>query len=214
MSSRSATKSGVRGKLGRIEKRCKNIWTFCHVSSNAAAPRHQGTKTHKCQQQSSSGNTAGNTFTKQHSTTDVIQHLNRSLSFDWRIRGHMSFNYFFHSTVYREFLFHSTVYRAFLFHSIISIPRSIQMLYKTNNECFLIRAMERIFSFGERLNVPFNSADASLNGTFNLSPHENILTIALINIHYLYNIAHGQFSELKHGNRRKRYLFLLFPWLK
>ena len=48
--------------------------------------------------------------------------------------------------------------------------------------------MERIFSFGERLNVPFNSADASLNGTFNLSPHENILTIALINIHYLYNI--------------------------
>ena len=62
------------------------------------------------------------------------------------------------------------------------------MLYKTNNECFLIRAMERIFSFGERLNVPFNSADASLNGTFNLSPHENILTIALINIHYLYTI--------------------------
>ena len=47
MSSRSATKSGVRGKLGRIEKRCKNIWTFCHVSSNAAAPRYQGTKTHK-----------------------------------------------------------------------------------------------------------------------------------------------------------------------
>jgi hypothetical protein len=25
-----------------------------------------------------------------------------------------------------------------------------------------------------------------LNGTFHLSPHENILTIALINIHYLY----------------------------
>ena len=50
--------------------------------------------------------------------------------------------------------------------------------------------MERIFSFGERLNVPFNSADASLNGTFNLSPHENILTIALINIHYLYTGQH------------------------
>ena len=28
---------------------------------------------------------------------------------------------------------------------------------------------------------------ASLIGTFHLSPHENILTIALINIHYLYN---------------------------
>ena len=52
-----------------------------------------------------------------------------------------------------------------------------------------LRAMVRIFSFGERWNVPFNSAVASLNGTFHLSPHENILTIALINIHYLYNIA-------------------------
>ena len=48
-----------------------------------------------------------------------------------------------------------------------------------------LRAMVRIFSFGERWNVPFNSAVASLNGTFHLSPHENILTIALINIHYL-----------------------------
>ena len=53
-----------------------------------------------------------------------------------------------------------------------------------------IRAMVRIFSFGERWNVPFNSAIASLNRTFHLSPHENILTIALINIHYLYNITH------------------------
>jgi hypothetical protein len=51
-----------------------------------------------------------------------------------------------------------------------------------------IRAMVRIFSFGERWNVPLNSAVASLNGTFHLSPHENILTIALINIHYLYTI--------------------------
>ena len=54
------------------------------------------------------------------------------------------------------------------------------------------RAMARIFSFGERRNVPFNSAVASLNGTFHLSPHENILTIALINIHYLYNIHNSQ----------------------
>ena len=51
-----------------------------------------------------------------------------------------------------------------------------------------IRAMVRIFSFGKRWNVPFNSAVASLNGTFHLSPHENILTIALINIHYLYTV--------------------------
>ena len=55
-----------------------------------------------------------------------------------------------------------------------------------------IRAIVRIFSFGERLIVPFNSAIASLNETINLSPHENILPIALINIHYLYN---GQFAQ-------------------
>ena len=29
----------------------------------------------------------------------------------------------------------------------------------------------------------------SLNGTFHLSPHENICTIALINIHFLYTIS-------------------------
>jgi hypothetical protein len=56
-------------------------------------------------------------------------------------------------------------------------------------------AMVRIFSFSERWNVPFNSAVASLNGTFHLSPHENILTIALINIHYLYTILGGRESS-------------------
>jgi glucan phosphoethanolaminetransferase (alkaline phosphatase superfamily) len=54
-----------------------------------------------------------------------------------------------------------------------------------------LRAMVRIFSFGERWNVPFNSAVASLNGTFHLSPDENILTIALINIHYLYAVVYA-----------------------
>jgi hypothetical protein len=38
--------------------------------------------------------------------------------------------------------------------------------------------------FGERWNVPFNLAIASLNGTFDLSPHENILTLSLIIVHY------------------------------
>ena len=33
-----------------------------------------------------------------------------------------------------------------------------------------------------------NEATAELNGTFHLSPNENILTIALINIHYLFYI--------------------------
>ena len=36
--------------------------------------------------------------------------------------------------------------------------------------------------------VLFNEAIAELNRTFHLSPHENILTIALINIHYLFYI--------------------------
>ena len=42
-----------------------------------------------------------------------------------------------------------------------------------------IRAMVHIFSFGERLNVLFNLA----------SPHENIRTIALMTIHYLYTMT-------------------------
>ena len=41
-------------------------------------------------------------------------------------------------------------------------------------------AMVRIFSLGERLIVPFNEAIVELNGTTNLSPDENILTIARI----------------------------------
>ena len=51
-----------------------------------------------------------------------------------------------------------------------------------------IRTIVRIFSFSERIIVPFNSAIALLNGTINLLPHENILTTALINIHYLYTV--------------------------
>ena len=42
-----------------------------------------------------------------------------------------------------------------------------------------IRAIVRVFSFGERWSVPINSP----------SSHKNILTIALINIYYLYNSA-------------------------
>ena len=51
-----------------------------------------------------------------------------------------------------------------------------------------IRAIVGTFPFGERLIVPFNLAIALLNGTINVSSHKNILTIALINVHYLYNI--------------------------
>ena len=53
-----------------------------------------------------------------------------------------------------------------------------------------IGAMVRLFSCGERQKVPINSAlPCDWNTPF--SPHENILTIALINIHYLYTVAHG-----------------------
>ena len=38
-----------------------------------------------------------------------------------------------------------------------------------------------------------HSCFASLNGTFHLSPYENICTIVLINIHYLYT---SQFSQV------------------
>ena len=57
-----------------------------------------------------------------------------------------------------------------------------------------IRAMVRIFSYGERLNVFFNSAIASLNRKFHLSPDKNILTIAVINIHYLHNIRYANYT--------------------
>ena len=52
----------------------------------------------------------------------------------------------------------------------------------------------------------FNSCDgtsifiqrgkAELNRTFHLSPHENICTIALITIHYLYNIGQLYYYSL------------------
>ena len=38
--------------------------------------------------------------------------------------------------------------------------------------------MVRILSLGEKLIFPFNEVIAELNGTINLSPNENILTIA------------------------------------
>jgi hypothetical protein len=39
---------------------------------------------------------------------------------------------------------------------------------------------KNIFIRCERWNVPFNEATAELNGTFHLSPNENIVTIARI----------------------------------
>ena len=56
---------------------------------------------------------------------------------------------------------------------------------------FFIRAMEQIFSFGEKMKWSIQRGEAELNGTFHLSPHENICTIALINIHYLYTISYS-----------------------
>ena len=49
--------------------------------------------------------------------------------------------------------------------------------------------MVQLFSFGF----------ASLNRTFHLSTHENICTIALITIHYLYTIWHPIFGRDRYG---------------
>ena len=65
-------------------------------------------------------------------------------------------------------------------------------------------AMVRIFSFGE--NGMFQSTRLRLvdwNTPF--SPHENILTIALINIHYLYNIVIKS-TKTTHKNRTPKHL--------
>ena len=58
-----------------------------------------------------------------------------------------------------------------------------------------IRAMVRIFSFGERWNVLFNSAIV----------YENILTIALINmyIRYLYSITIYYATEISISGLQK-----------
>ena len=75
-----------------------------------------------------------------------------------------------------------------------------------------IRAIVRIFSFGERLIVPFNLAIASLNGTINVSSHKNILTIALINVHYLYNIIYKtKKSALLAVSIKIKYCILILP---
>ena len=58
-------------------------------------------------------------------------------------------------------------------------------LYKTNNECFhLCNGTNTFIQWKTKCSIKLGFA--SLNGTFHLSPHENICTTALINIHYLY----------------------------
>jgi hypothetical protein len=56
-----------------------------------------------------------------------------------------------------------------------------------------ICAMVRIFSFGERWNVPFNSAVATLNRTFHLLSHENILTIVILNAAFFTSLEERKF---------------------
>ena len=97
-----------------------------------------------------------------------------------------------------------------LFNEAIAMVRILSFGERWNvlfNEAI---AMVRIFSFGERWNVLFNSAIASLNRTFHLSLHENILTIALINIHYLYTI-HGLTTIKLQHHRTKRTIELREP---
>ena len=51
--------------------------------------------------------------------------------------------------VYNVLLEPKSFFNVFSFKSVYEFE-SLYKLYKTNNECFLIRAMEQIFSFGER----------------------------------------------------------------
>ena len=61
------------------------------------------------------------------------------------------------------------------------------MLYKTNNECFsFVRWYSYLHSVKDESSIQLGFT--SLNRTFHLSPHENICTITLITIHYLYNM--------------------------
>ena len=73
--------------------------------------------------------------------------------------------------------------------SFSELQKSRLMLYKTNNECFsFVRWYSYLHSVKDEM--LFQLGFASLNRTFHLSPHENICTIALKTIHYLYNISH------------------------
>ena len=62
------------------------------------------------------------------------------------------------------------------------------MLYKTNNEIF---SFVRWYSYFHSVKdeMFYSTRLCLVDRTFHLSPHENICTIALITIHYLYNIA-------------------------
>ena len=63
------------------------------------------------------------------------------------------------------------------------------MLYKTNND--VLHSCDGTYIFIRRkMKCSLQLGFASLNRTFNLSLLENICTIALIIIHYVYNISH------------------------
>ena len=69
--------------------------------------------------------------------------------------------------------------------SFSELQKSRLMLYKTNNECFeFVRWYSYFHSVRDECSIQLGVA--SLNRTFHLSPHENICTIVLITIHYLY----------------------------
>ena len=67
-------------------------------------------------------------------------------------------------------------------HSVSSLNTKVQVVY--------------IKSIRWKMKCSIQLGYALLNGTFHLSPHENICTIALINIHYLYTIAYQNIGTL------------------
>ena len=90
-----------------------------------------------------------------------------------------------------------------VFHYIIRlIKRSFcqnffLMLYETNVSVF--RSCDRSYTFIRwRTKWSIQLRFASLKGTFHLSPNENICTIALITIHYLWKIIVHRCNNLQH----------------
>ena len=59
-------------------------------------------------------------------------------------------------------------------------------------------------SFRERWNVPFNSASPCWMQHFIFHTHENICTIALINIHYLYTIQAWDRTQAKKEEKAQK----------
>ena len=71
-------------------------------------------------------------------------------------------------------------------HQLLDVLKFLKAIKVVEN---VLKAFLKAMTYYQMTNYhAIDDGDDSLNGTFHLLPHENILTIALINIHYLYII--------------------------